>query len=64
MPKVDAERRTIVARLQREGWINRGGGSHDVYTHPARPDIRIVVPRHRVLSSGVARHIAKQAGWA
>jgi hypothetical protein len=24
---------------------------------------RIVVPRHKTLSSGVARVIAKQAGW-
>jgi predicted RNA binding protein YcfA (HicA-like mRNA interferase family) len=49
--------------LLREGWINRGGGSHDVFTHPARPNVRIVVPRHRTLSLGVARKIAKEAGW-
>jgi proteic killer suppression protein len=30
--------------------------------HPARPG-RIIVPRHRTLSLGVARAIAKVAGW-
>jgi predicted RNA binding protein YcfA (HicA-like mRNA interferase family) len=37
-------------------------GDHDVYKHPARPG-RIILPRHRMLSPGVARVIAKQAGW-
>jgi predicted RNA binding protein YcfA (HicA-like mRNA interferase family) len=36
--------------------------SHDVYKHPARAG-RIIVPRHRTLSLGVARAIAKAAGW-
>jgi HicA toxin of bacterial toxin-antitoxin, len=35
---------------------------HDVYKHPKRHG-RIIVPRHRTLSPGVARVIAKQAGW-
>jgi mRNA interferase HicA len=52
----------IVARLEREGWIVRHGGDHDVYKHPTTPG-RIVVPQHRELSPGVARAIAKQAGW-
>jgi predicted RNA binding protein YcfA (HicA-like mRNA interferase family) len=60
---METNRTKIVARLKREGWINRGGGEHDVYTHPARPDRRIVVPRHRTLSKGVAHQIAKIAGW-
>ena len=50
-------------RLEREGWINRGGGNHDVYTNPARPGVIVSVPRHRTLSPGVARKIAKLAGW-
>jgi predicted RNase H-like HicB family nuclease len=37
-------------------------GDHDVYKHPTRPG-RIIVPRHHTLSSGVARAIAKAAGW-
>jgi len=48
--------------LKREGWIERHGGSHDVFKHPTKPG-RIVVPRHRTLSPGVARAIAQQAGW-
>lgn len=52
----------MVARLERDGWVSRHGGDHDVYKHPARPG-RIIVPRHRTLSPGVARAIAKVAGW-
>jgi predicted RNA binding protein YcfA (HicA-like mRNA interferase family) len=53
----------VVARLKREGWIGRHGASHDLYKHPGRPGLRITVPRHRTLSPGVARSIAKAAGW-
>jgi len=52
----------VAARLEREGWQARHGGDHDVYKHPAWRG-RIIVPRHRTLSLGVARVIAKQAGW-
>src|SRR5450756_3004744 len=54
--------RSLLARLERDGWVGRHGGDHDVYKHPARPG-RIIVPRHRTLSPGVARAIAKVAGW-
>ena len=60
---VETNRNKIVRRLERDGWLNRGGGSHDVFTHPSRPGVIIVVPRHRELSPGVSRQIAKQAGW-
>lgn len=60
---METSRAKVVRRLQREGWVNRGGGSHDVYTHPERPGVIVVVPRHRTLSPGVARQIAKLAGW-
>jgi hypothetical protein len=40
----------------------RHGSNHDVYKHPSKPG-RIVVARHRTLSVGVARVIAKTAGW-
>ncbi|MDZ4842485.1 MAG: type II toxin-antitoxin system HicA family toxin [Hyphomicrobium aestuarii] len=53
----------MVARLEREGWVNTGGGAHDFFRHPTLPG-RIVVPRHREVSPGVARSIAKLAGWA
>jgi predicted RNA binding protein YcfA (HicA-like mRNA interferase family) len=52
----------VVARLEREGWVARHGGDYDVFKHPTRAG-RIVVPRHRTLSTGVARAIAKAAGW-
>ncbi|MGB9367241.1 MAG: type II toxin-antitoxin system HicA family toxin [Xanthobacteraceae bacterium] len=62
MEKPEINRQKVVARLAREGWIERHGGEYDVFKHPAKPG-RIVVPRHRILSPGVARVIAKQAGW-
>ncbi len=60
---LETNRNKIVARLRREGWLARAGGRHDVYQHPAYPDRAIVVPRHRTVSIGVARSIAKAAGW-
>lgn len=54
-----------VSRLRhalRDGWIARRDGGHDVFKHPDRKG-RIVLPRHRELSIGVARAVAKQAGW-
>ena len=62
MLEFETSARKVVARLEREGWINNGGGSHDIFKHPTTPG-RIVVPRHRELSPGVARSIAKLAGW-
>jgi predicted RNA binding protein YcfA (HicA-like mRNA interferase family) len=47
---------------KREGWEVRHGGNHDVYKHPSKPG-RIVVARHRTMSIGVARAIARTAGW-
>jgi predicted RNA binding protein YcfA (HicA-like mRNA interferase family) len=62
MGQPETDRQKVARKLEREGWQCRNGGSHDVYVHPDRPG-RIVVPRHRDLSPGVARAIAKQAGW-
>jgi len=61
-PAIETNRKRVVARLERDGWVLRGGGSHDVYIHPIKSG-RIVVPRHGTLSIGVARGIAKDAGW-
>lgn len=64
MPKVETNRTAIIARLTAEGWeLARHGREHDIYRHPARPETPAVVPRHRTLSPGVARAIAKAAGW-
>lgn len=62
-PTLEMNRSKVVARLSREGWIERHGGEHDVYTHAARAGRIISVARHRTLSPGVARKIAKEAGW-
>jgi predicted RNase H-like HicB family nuclease/predicted RNA binding protein YcfA (HicA-like mRNA interferase family) len=62
MTQPETSRNQVVARLTRDGWVGRHGGDHDVYKHPAKPG-RIIVPRHRTLSPGVARAIAKAAGW-
>jgi predicted RNA binding protein YcfA (HicA-like mRNA interferase family) len=62
MPAVETKTRKVVARLLREGWRRQTGGSHDKFEHENKPGM-IVVPRHRELSPGVARSIARLAGW-
>jgi len=62
MPQVEVNTKRIISRLEKEGWSNLGGGKHDKFAHPVRTGI-IIVPRHREQSPGVARSIAKTAGW-
>ncbi len=61
MPRPETKRRKIVARLEAEGWSNIGGGEHDNFVKAGHRMIQ--VPRHRELSVGVARSIARAAGW-
>lgn len=63
MPIPETRTRKITQRLEREGWLLKEGGAHSIYKHPDRPGVRITVPRHREVSLGVARDIAKLAGW-
>ena len=63
MTKVETNLRKVIERLKADGWTNIGGGSHDRFVRKDRPETMIVVPRHRELSPGVARSIAKAAGW-
>lgn len=51
----------IKARLEREGWELAGATRHDKCRKPGR--FTIMVPRHRTVTPGVARSIAKAAGW-
>jgi predicted RNA binding protein YcfA (HicA-like mRNA interferase family) len=63
MVSVETRTRNIVARLKRDGWVVENGKEHDIFRHPAFAGVRIVVPRHRELSNGVARSIAMLAKW-
>jgi predicted RNA binding protein YcfA (HicA-like mRNA interferase family) len=63
VPALETNTRKIISRLEREGWVNIGGGSHDKFKHDARRGVIIVVPRRPTLSAGVARSVAKLAGW-
>ena len=65
MHELNAEtnRRKVTQRLEQDGWVlTRTAGPHDVYTH-AEIRYTIPVPRHRTLTPGTARDIAKRAGW-
>lgn len=62
MPRFETNTRKIISRLERDGWLKRDSGGHDIYKHSSRSG-RIIVPRHREQSMGVARSIAKLAGW-
>jgi predicted RNA binding protein YcfA (HicA-like mRNA interferase family) len=63
MAAPETKTKRIIARLERDGWIGIGGKRHDVFKHPSKPG-RVVVARHREQTTGVARRIAKQAGWS
>jgi predicted RNA binding protein YcfA (HicA-like mRNA interferase family) len=52
MVAIETTRTKIAARLRREGWTERHGGDHDVFSHTKKAG-RIVVPRHRVVSLDV-----------
>ena len=60
---METQTRRIVARLEREGWVRVDGGRHDKFAHQHRPNALIIVPRHREVTPGVARDIARRAGW-
>ena len=60
---IETNSRRITQRLQREGWVLKEGSKHSIFKHPDRPAVRIVVPRHREVSFGVAASIARLAGW-
>ncbi len=63
MPSIETDTRKIIGRLRKDGWIGIRGAKHDKFEHPERPDVLMVVPRHKRQSPGVARSIAKLAGW-
>ncbi len=63
MASLETNRVRVVARLGREGWISEGGAKHEKFGRGDKPGLKIMVPRHNVLSLGVARNIAKAAGW-
>jgi predicted RNA binding protein YcfA (HicA-like mRNA interferase family) len=63
MPLIETNTRKIVGRLRAEGWIAVAGGKHDKFEHPDRPGVLLIVPRHKTQSRGVARSIARLAGW-
>jgi predicted RNA binding protein YcfA (HicA-like mRNA interferase family) len=50
--------------IEQVGWtLARNGSEHDVYKHSSKAGI-VILPRHRTVSPGVARSIAKAAGWS
>ena len=63
MATIETNTRKVIARLKLDGWIEIGGSKHDKYEHADQPDVLIIVPRHKQLSPGVARSIARLAGW-
>ena len=54
MPKAETNTRKIITRLEAEGWVDIGGGSHNRFVNNDRAGVMIPVPRHRELSPGPA----------
>jgi predicted RNA binding protein YcfA (HicA-like mRNA interferase family) len=61
---LETNTRKILRRLKRDGWVKAGSGPHDKFEHPNKPGVLIVVPRHKEQTTGVARSIARTAGWS
>ncbi|MGL4634422.1 MAG: type II toxin-antitoxin system HicA family toxin [Beijerinckiaceae bacterium] len=59
---MELNRKKIIARLERDGWENKGGKEHDKFRHATLAGV-VMVPRHNQVTPGVARSIAKAAGW-
>lgn len=60
--ETETNTRKVIQMLKADGWELVGGGGHDKYIHPTKPGV-IMVPRHKALSLGVARQIARLAEW-
>ena len=54
--------RALDRALKKAGWHICSGGSHDVARHPAKPGIKLVLPRHAEVNENTARGILKAAG--
>lgn len=51
--------RKLSAFLQKKGFIRTGGSKHNKYSNKDNPNIKIIVPRHRIISAGVTDSICK-----
>jgi predicted RNA binding protein YcfA (HicA-like mRNA interferase family) len=60
---VETNTAKIRKMLENEGWyLSRHGANHDIYRHDSK-GLVVTIPRHKTVSPGVARQIAKLAGW-
>ena len=63
MPMVkETSTRNIIARLERKGRELVHGGSHEKFEYASYASMTLIVLRHREVSPGLARDIAKKAG--
>jgi predicted RNA binding protein YcfA (HicA-like mRNA interferase family) len=62
MAAIETSTRKIIQRLKADDWISEVGAKHEKFAHPQK-STKIIVPRHRTQTAGVARVIAKVAGW-
>ena len=60
---METNRAQIKRWLESDGWfLARHGSAHDIYRHPEVEGI-LTLPRHRRVTAGVARSVARKAGW-
>lgn len=52
----------IRRRLESEGWKIKSANSHQKWQHPDKP-VMIMIPNHQTLSIGLAKKVARRAGW-
>jgi predicted RNA binding protein YcfA (HicA-like mRNA interferase family) len=50
-------------KLRKAGWAITHGKAHDMATNPAKPGLKIPIPRHKGdIPKGTAQTILKEAG--
>ena len=56
-------KKEIEKLLKKDGWIITNGKAHDQATNPAKPGVKIPIPRHKGdIPIGTANSILKSAG--
>ncbi len=60
MIKLETNKSKITRRLKSEGWKLSGGTKHEKYIKNSNS---ILISRQNILSIGVARKVARAAGW-
>lgn len=64
MPEESRDTKKVMARLRKEGWIERGGkGDHVNFFKPEKPYLITIDTGKKELAKPIYNKVAKMAGW-